>query len=194
MPILAKKKIIFSDKAHFDLGGYVNKPNFRIWTTKNPHAYIEKSIHPKLGFSSRGISGPFFFEKEHGVNDDRCWALFNEFLFIKFEEEIISNTAEATLDVLCPVFEDRIIGRKDVVWWLRSCDLKTLDYYLSGVVKEKYYADKPETIDVLKDNIREAIGEIQLHTIDNMFKKWADRVGYYMASLGSHLNEIVFRY
>ena len=24
MPILAKKKIIFSNKAHFDLGGYVN--------------------------------------------------------------------------------------------------------------------------------------------------------------------------
>ena len=30
------------------------------------------------------------------------------------------------------------------------------------------YADKPETIDALKDNIREAIGEIQLHTIDNV--------------------------
>ena len=25
MPILAKKKIIFSDEAHFDLGGFVNK-------------------------------------------------------------------------------------------------------------------------------------------------------------------------
>ena len=24
MPILAKKKIIFSDEAHFDIGGYVN--------------------------------------------------------------------------------------------------------------------------------------------------------------------------
>ena len=40
----------------------------------------------------------------------------------------------------------------------------------------------PETIDVLKDNIREAIGEIQLHTIDNVLKNWIDRVGYYMAS------------
>ena len=32
------------------------------------------------------------------------------------------------------------------------------------------YADKPETIDDLKNNIREAIGEIQLHTIDNVLK------------------------
>ena len=38
------------------------------------------------------------------------------------------------------------------------------------------YSDKPETIDALKDNIREAIGEIQLHTIDNMLKNWTDRV------------------
>ena len=29
-----------------------------------------------------------------------------------------------------------------------------------GAVKDKRYADKPETIDALKDNIREAIGEI----------------------------------
>ena len=36
-----KKKIIFSDEAHFDLGGYVNKQNCRIWGTENPHAYSE---------------------------------------------------------------------------------------------------------------------------------------------------------
>ena len=46
--ILAIKKIIFSDEAHFDPGGYVNKQNCRIWGTENPHAYIEKPPHPKL--------------------------------------------------------------------------------------------------------------------------------------------------
>ena len=29
------KKIILSDEAHFDLGGYVNKQNCRIYTLKN---------------------------------------------------------------------------------------------------------------------------------------------------------------
>ena len=52
-----------------------------------------------------------------------------------------------------------------------------------GAVKGKRYVDKPETIDALKDNIREAIGEIQLHTIDNVLKTWTDHVGYSMASL-----------
>ena len=108
-----------------------------------------------------------------------CWT---NFLFKKIKEEDIGNiwfqhdgatcyTAEARLDVLRPVFEDRIVSlRVDVIWPPQSCDLTPLDYYLWGAVKDKCYADKPETIDALKDNIHEAIGEIQLHTIDNMLK------------------------
>ena len=41
MQILTKKKIIFSDEAHFDLGGYVNKQNCLIWRTENPHECID---------------------------------------------------------------------------------------------------------------------------------------------------------
>ena len=82
--------------------------------------------------------------------------MFNEFLFLKIEEEDISNiwfqqdgatchTAEATLDVLRPVFKDRIINSKaDVVWPPRSYDLTPFDYYLWGAVKDKRYADKPD--------------------------------------------------
>ena len=98
-------------------------------------------------------------------------------------------TAEATHDVLRPVFEDRIISLKaDVVWPPRSWDLSPLDYYLGGNVKDKCYVDKLETIDALKDNIREAIYEIQLHKIYNALKNCTDRVGYCMARRGSHLN------
>ena len=75
-------------------------------------------------FWSRGIIGPFFFENEQEdavtVIGDR--ALLNEFLLTKIEEESIGNiwfqqddatchVAEATLDILSPVFEDRIISR-----------------------------------------------------------------------------------
>ena len=95
-----KKKIIFSDDAHFDLGGHVNKQNCRIWGTENSHAHIEKPPHPRrvtiwCGFWSRGIIAPFFFENEQGkavtVNADRYWAMLNECLFTKIEEEDIGN-------------------------------------------------------------------------------------------------------
>ena len=65
MPILAKKKIIFSDEAHFDLGGYVNKQNFRICGTEN-FAYIEKPKHPNkslfgAAFGPEALLDHFFF-------------------------------------------------------------------------------------------------------------------------------------
>ena len=59
--------------------------------------------------------------------------------------------------------------------------MTSLDYYLWGAVKDKYYADKPKIIDALRDNIREAIGEVQRHTIDNVPKNSTDRVSYCMA-------------
>ena len=83
-------------------------------------------------------------ENEQGnavtVKCDRYREILNEFLFTIFEEDDIGNiwiqqdgptchTAEATLDVLSPIFEDHIISRKaDVVWPPRSCDLTPLDY------------------------------------------------------------------
>ena len=93
---VAERKIIFSDEAHFDLGGYVNKQNCSIWGTENLHAYIEKPTHPKrvkflCGFWSRRIIGPIFFENEQAevvtVNGDRYRAMLNKFLFTKIEEE-----------------------------------------------------------------------------------------------------------
>ena len=69
-----------------------------------------------------------------------------------------------------------------------------MDYYLRAAVKDKCYADKSETIDALKDNIRGVIGEIKLYKIDNVLKNWTDCVGYCMASRGIYLNVIIFHY
>ena len=108
--------------------------------------------------------------------------MLNESLFTKIEKEDIGNiwfqqdgatchTAEATLDVLRPVFDDRIMShRVNVVWPPRIWVLTLVDYYFCGAIKDKCYADKPETMYDLNDNICEAIGEMQLHTIGNVLK------------------------
>ena len=174
------QKIIYSDEAHFDFGGYVNKQNCCIWATANPHAYIRNLTHLKrvivwCGYCPRGRIGPFSFKKEQEeavtVNVNRYRTMLNEFLFTNIEEKDIGNIwfqqDGATCHTVCILFfQDYIIScGADVVWPPRSCDLTPLDYYMWGAVKDKYYAGKPETIDALDDNIREAIGEIQLHTI-----------------------------
>ena len=130
-------KIIFADEAHFDLGGYVNKQNRCICGTEN-------RVTVWCGFWSKYTIGPFYFENDQReavtVNDDRYRAMLNEFLFTKIEEEDIGNvwlqqdyatchTAEATLDVMRPVFEDHIISRSaDIAWPPRSCNLTALNY------------------------------------------------------------------
>ena len=130
------------------------------------------------------------------------------FLFTKIEEEDIGKTFGFNRTALrethpklhsmfCSLFLKialSISHRADIVWLPRSCDLTPLDYYLWCAVKDKCYTDKPEIIDALKDNIREVDGEIQPHANDNVLKNWTDRVGYCMASRGSHLSEIIFHY
>ena len=109
-----KKKIIFLDEPHFDLGGYVNKQNCRLWGTENPHSYIEKPTHPKrvtvwCRFWSRGINGPFFFENEQGegvtVNGDRYWAMLNEFLLKKLKWRTALRATQSKLhSMFCVLF------------------------------------------------------------------------------------------
>lgn len=207
------RKIIFSDEAHFHLGGYVNKQNCRIWGTENPHVVVEKPIHPQrvtvwCGFWSGGIIGPFFFENEEGasvtVNGEHYRAMLSDFFFEQIEEEDLDDiwfqqdgatchTANATINVLRPTFQNRIISKNgDVNWPPRSCDLTPLDYFLWGAVKDKCYANHPETIQDLKHEIQVAIDDIRPETIENVLKNWVDRIGYCQASRGGHLTEIVF--
>ena len=135
------KKIIFSDGAHFDLGLYVYKQNCYVWGTENPHTYIEKPTHPKrvtvwYGFWSRFIIGTFSSKKSKErplpsmtIVIGPCWTKFCSqklkrriLLAFGFNRTAL-RAADATLDVLRPVFEDHIISRRaDVVWIPRSCD------------------------------------------------------------------------
>ena len=107
MPILSKI-IIFSNEAHFDLGGYVKKQNCRIWSTENPHAYIEKPAHPKrVTVWWGGVIGPFFFENKQGqpatVYGDRYRTMLNEFLFTKIEEGF-NRTQSKLYSMFCALF------------------------------------------------------------------------------------------
>ncbi|RZC35577.1 hypothetical protein BDFB_015143 [Asbolus verrucosus] len=55
----------FSDEAWFHLSGYINSQNMRMWSTDNPHIFIESPLHAQkigvwMAVSRRRIIGPFF--------------------------------------------------------------------------------------------------------------------------------------
>ncbi|GFV15464.1 DUF4817 domain-containing protein [Trichonephila clavipes] len=104
------------------------------------------------------------------------------------------HTAHATIDLLKDTFGGRLISRFGPVNRPpRSCDLTPLDYFLWGYVKSLVYADKPQTLDHLEDNIRRIIADIRPQMLEKVIKNCTSRMDYIRASRGSRLPEIIFK-
>ncbi|GFV59198.1 transposable element Tc3 transposase [Trichonephila clavipes] len=177
-----------SDEAHFWLNGYVNKQNCRIWSEANPHAYVETPLHPEkltvwCALWAGGIIGPYFFKNDEGHNE--LW----------FQQDgATCHTARATIDLLKDTFGDRLISRFGPGNWPpRSCDLTPLDYFLWGYVNSLVYADKPQTLDHLEDNIRRVIADIRPQMLEKVIENWTSRLDYIRACRGSPMPEIIFK-
>ncbi|GFU11999.1 uncharacterized protein TNCV_3265871 [Trichonephila clavipes] len=104
------------------------------------------------------------------------------------------HTARATIDLLKDTLGDRLISRFGPVNWPpRSCDLTPLDYFLWGYAKSLVYADKPQTLDHLEDNIRRVIADIRPQMLEKVIENWTSRLDYIRASRGSPMPEIIFK-
>ncbi|GFX08780.1 DUF4817 domain-containing protein [Trichonephila clavipes] len=208
------KRILFSDEAYFWLNGYVNKQNCRIWSEANPQVYVETPLHPEklsvwCALWAGGIIGPYFFKNNEGhnvtVNGDRYRAMITNFFIPELNNHDVQelwfqqdgatcHTARATIDVLKDTFGDRLISRFGPVNWAqRSCDLTPLDYFLWGYVKSLVYADKPQTLDHLEDNIHRVIADIRPQMLEKVIENWTSRLDYIRASRGSPMPEIIFK-
>ncbi|GFU34969.1 transposase [Trichonephila clavipes] len=206
-------RILFSDEAHFWLNGYVNKQNGRIWSEAIPQVYVETPLHPEkltvwCALWTGGIIGPYFFKNNEGhnvtVNGDRYRAMITNFFIpelnnydvqeLWFQQDgATCHTARATIDLLKDTFGESLILRFGPVNWPpRSCDLTPLDYFLWGDVKLLVYADKPQPLDHLEDNIRRVIAYIRPQMLEKVIENWTSRLDYIRASRDSH-TEIIFK-
>ncbi|GFY35935.1 DUF4817 domain-containing protein [Trichonephila clavipes] len=202
------------DEAHFLLNGYVNKQNCHIWSEANPQVYVETPLHPEkltvwCTLWAGGIIGPYFFKNDEGhnvtVNGDRYRAMIINFFIPELNNHDVQelwfqqdgatcHTARAPIDLLKDTFDDRLISRFGPVNWPpRSCDLTPLDYFLWGYVKSLVYADKPQTLDHLEDNIRRVIADIRPQMLEKVIESWKSRLDYIRASRGSPMPEIIFK-
>lgn len=207
------EKIIMSDEAHFHLNGYVNKQNSRFWAMENPQIIHQSPLHPLkvtvwCAIWSGGIIGPYFFENENGVtvtvNGERYRDMIENFLTPQLhalglinmwyqQDGATSHTARITMELLRDLFPQQVISKNgDVDWPPRSPDLTAPDFFLWGYLKSKAYANKPETLEQLKQNIRDEINEIPREMCENVMKNVLKRARICEANRGGHLSDIVF--
>ncbi|GFV99150.1 uncharacterized protein TNCV_1511231 [Trichonephila clavipes] len=114
---------------------------------------------------------------------------------LRFQQDgATCHTARATIDLLKDTLGDRLISRFGPVNWPpRSCDLTPLDYFLWVYVKSLVYADKPQTLDHLEDNVRRVIADIRPQMLEKVIENWTSRLDYIRASRGSPTPDIIFK-
>ncbi|GFT91384.1 transposable element Tc3 transposase [Trichonephila clavipes] len=139
------------------------------------------------------------------VNGDRYRAMFTNFFIPELNNHDVQelwfqqdgatcHTARATIYLLKDTFGDRLISRFGPVSWPpRSCDLTPLDYFVWGYVKSLVYADKPQTLDHLEDNIRRVIADIRPQMLEKVIENWTSGLDYIRGSRGTHMPEIIFK-
>ncbi|GFW98372.1 hypothetical protein TNCV_1092501 [Trichonephila clavipes] len=155
-----------------------------------------------------GTIGPYFFKNDEGhnvtVNDDRYRAMITNFFIPELNNHDVQelwfqqdgatcHTARATINLLKDTFGDHLLRFGPVNWPPRSCDLTPLDYFLWGYLKSLFYADKPQTLDHLEDNIRRVIADIRPQMLEKVIENWTSRLDYIRASRGSPMPEIIFK-
>ncbi|GFY15432.1 hypothetical protein TNCV_1572431 [Trichonephila clavipes] len=55
------------------------------------------------------------------------------------------------------------------------------------------YADKPQTLDHLEDNIRRVIADIRPEMLEKVIENWTSRLDYIRVSRGSPMPEIILK-
>ncbi|GFU31294.1 heat shock 70kDa protein 8 [Trichonephila clavipes] len=160
------------------------------------HGRLATSGNPNPSDSSARIEVP-----ESCAPNKTKYRLYAKFKLIPVAKELwfqqdgaTCHTARATIDLLKDTFGDRLISRFGPVNWPpRSCDLTPLDYFLWGCVKSLVYAEKPQTLDHLEDNIRRVIADIRPQMLEKVIENWTSRLDYIRASRGSPMPEIIFK-
>ncbi len=185
----------------FSLPGTVNKQNCRIWGTERPNQVYETlhnspSVMVWCAMSKSGVIGPYFFENEN-VTGSTYKRMLRYFLFPKlqnYSENMIFQQDGAPPHYSLEVREyidrklpNQWIGRGGPISWpSRSPDLTPSDYFLWGSIKDKVYKDPPQSINELKNKIREACSSISQPSLQKIYKNMKFRLSFVVREQGGH--------
>ena len=99
------------------------------------------------------------------------------------------NTSNESMTEIESFFDDRIISK--ALWLPRSPDLSPPDFFLWGALKGKAYANKPRTIQEMKNNIRREIAAISEDVLQATFANMKRRVQLCLDSGGEHFQHLL---
>lgn len=207
--------VFFSDEAHFDLHGHVNKQNMRYYAVKNPQLTHARPLHsPRVtvwcALSAKTIIGPYFFEEEGlnvTVNGDRYLNMLNEFFFPALrrkritvsrtwfqQDGAIAHICTDVLNLLKKKFQTRLISRNtEFMWPPRSPDLTPPDFFLWGHLKSRVYLEKPKDTEELKSAIQREIAGIKTSTLRKVIDNFEKRLKECKNRNGDYLSGVLFK-
>ncbi|GFU71026.1 uncharacterized protein TNCV_1215521 [Trichonephila clavipes] len=89
----------------------------------------------------------------------------------------------------------QIVTRQATVRYLYHSATAAPEYRCNILLRELslVYADKPQTLDHLEDNIRRVIADIRPQMLGKVIENWTSRLDYIRASRGSPIPEIIFK-
>ncbi|GFU46119.1 putative transposable element [Trichonephila clavipes] len=186
-----------SNELWLDTTGFLNNNGLESVKNTLQGAFFGYALdHPeKLTVWCALWAGGILLQNDEGhnvtVNGDRYTAMITNFFIpelnnldvqeLWFQQDLAQHVTQliATIDLLKDMFGDRLISRFGPVNWPpRCCDLTPLDYFfLWGYVKSLVYADKPQTLDHLEDNIRRVIADIRPQMLEKSHRKLDVQIG-----------------
>ena len=186
--------ILFSDEALFYINGSVNTQNYRYWADINPH-WMEGArtldiprVMVWCGIWGSEIVGPYFFPGT--VTGAAYLDMLQGFVAewydnlpleklrrLWFQQDgTYAQYALRDRNWLTDTFGEQLIVRGGPVPWPpRSPDLTPLDFYMWGYVKSLVYVDRPQTLEELRERVRE---------------EWARRMEQLIAANGQHIEHL----
>ena len=178
------------------------------WSNTNPHWITEIDHNNKAhlnvwaGILHNQIIGPIFYEgtltgaKYLSLLQNEIGPLvedLNTNSEIWFQQDgAPAHYHNEVVGYLNDVFPGHWIGRRgEIEWPPRSPDLNPLDFFLWGYLKQKVYKTCPDSLQVLRQRICQAVQQIPLGMLERVQRAIFYRLGYCQIQLGGSFEHLI---